>query len=395
MSGRREATRRNSVALVGSLNVERLRAGLAGIARSELDFVDLAAEVTDLLVRTVPFDRSCWHTVDPGTVLFTGSVNFDVACSGRWLAEYEYEVDDVNQWRTLARSGELVGRTSEATSGDLQRCARYRSTRSHGIGDELRASFVADGIYWGAAGLLRDEDRPWFTDEEEHIVKAVVDVLAGACRRALVHSAGASADAPAVDGPGLIVLNDNGGAEMVTPAAARWVEEMLEEPPPHTTVESKVVQSVAAQAWARGPGGDPLAMPSRARVRTRSGGWLVVYATPLGSSPSTRTAIVIQPAMPGEVAPVVALSYGLTSRESDVARLCLQGQSTKEMAAALRVTPYTVQDHLKSIFEKTGTRTRNELVGRVFLTHYVTRWEEVADAPTGWIANAVPEAVRR
>ncbi len=50
----------------------------------------------------------------------------------------------------------------------------------------------------------------------------------------------------------------------------------------------------------------------------------------------------------------MAMAYGLTERESQVVRLCLQGRSTKEMAAGLHVSAYTVQDHLKSIFDKTG-----------------------------------------
>ena len=54
--------------------------------------------------------------------------------------------------------------------------------------------------------------------------------------------------------------------------------------------------------------------------------------------------MIVQPAPAVEIAPIVALAYGLSERERDVARLCLQGRSTKEMAAALIVSPYTVQD---------------------------------------------------
>jgi hypothetical protein len=51
----------------------------------------------------------------------------------------------------------------------------------------------------------------------------------------------------------------------------------------------------------------------------------------------------------------------------------VQGLSTKEIAAALSVSPYTVADHLGAIFEKFGVQTRGELVSRLFFDHYYPR----------------------
>ena len=275
----------------------------------------LITDLTDVIGAAIPFTRTCWHTVDPGTVLFTGSVNKNVSCSGSWLAEHEYVIDDVDRWWFLARSSRQVGAMGISTHGDLNRSARHRSREGYGTGDELRASFVADGTYWGAVGFLREDDDAWFTDDE-----------------------------------------------------------------------SKAVQAVASRARTLRPGEDPLGLAARSRVRTRDGRWLLLYGTPLSGGAFGRTAVVIQSARPTEVAPVVALAYGLTDREREVTWLCMQGRPTRAMAQALNVTPYTVQDHLKSIFAKTGVRTRGELVGQIFLEHYLPLWETASDSPTGWLA---------
>ncbi len=361
-----------------------MRADIARIDATRLNWVDFSADVAEAVRPLFPFDAYCWHTVDPGTILFTGSVNRGVGCSGSWLAHYEYVVDDVNKWSFLANSGRIAGATGIDTHGDLARSARHRSREGHGFGDELRVSLVADGVYWGAAAFLRYADQPWFTETDVSALAALAPCIAAGLRRTVA----ASLSGPRVDwGPGVVVFDAGGNAESTSAAAERWISELVEDPPPAHPSESKMVQGIAARARVIPAGTDPLELAARARVRTRSGTWLLLYGTRLGTD--GRTAVIIHPATPQDVAPVVALAYGLTDRESLVAMQCIQGHSTKEISKALCMSPYTVQDHLKSIFDKTGVRTRGELVGQIFLDHYATRWEKPVSETPGLFVRGI------
>lgn len=368
--------------------VPAVREEIRALAARRSTWIEFTAALADVIAPAVPHTASCFHTVDPGTIILTGSVNRNVACSGSWLAHHEYVVEDVNKWAFLAHSGRIAGASSIATHGDLDRSERHRSHAGYGFGDELRVAFVRDGIYWGAAAFLREPDQPWFTESEVAAMRAFADAIALGIQRATSFAP----STPFTDhGPGVVVFDPEGQTESISPAAERWIAELDEHPAPSVPAESKVVQAVAVRARSIAPGADPLELSARARVRTRAGRWLLMYGTRLSGGAPGRTAVVIHPAAPHDVAPVVAMSYGLTSRECEVVLLCIQGRTTKEIARVLSLSPYTVQDHLKSIFSKTGASSRGELVGRVFLDHYAPRWQTPAIAPAGVRALSVEQ----
>jgi DNA-binding CsgD family transcriptional regulator len=84
-------------------------------------------------------------------------------------------------------------------------------------------------------------------------------------------------------------------------------------------------------------------------------------------------AVIIEEPSPGDLAPVLMMAYGLTKQEQTLTALICRGASTREIATHLSITPHTVQDHLKAIFDKTGVRSRRELVARLLREEYLPR----------------------
>jgi len=126
-----------------------------------------------------------------------------------------------------------------------------------------------------------------------------------------------------------------------------------------------------------------------ARVRASSERWLVVRGSLLGDGPGARVAVILEAARGTELAPLIADAYGLTARERAVTRLVAQGLPTGEIASRLFVSPWTVQDHLKSIFEQADVSTRGELVARLFFDHYAPRLASGAPiGADGWFAES-------
>jgi DNA-binding CsgD family transcriptional regulator len=174
------------------------------------------------------------------------------------------------------------------------------------------------------------------------------------------------------DSPGLVVLSEDGDVESTSPGVERWLAEL----PGHWQEEGRLptsVVAVAARALRTAEGVDAPGEVAIARVLSREGRWIVLHGASLVADGARRAAVIVEPAQPARIIPLLMAAYGLTEREQDVTRLVLRGDSTAEIADALCLSPHTVQQHLKSVFEKTGVRSRRELVGKVFFSHYEPR----------------------
>jgi DNA-binding CsgD family transcriptional regulator len=342
---------------------ERFRDDLIRLMHRGADLRGFALGAARILARAVPFEEVCVLTMDPATLVPTGGVAENGLPPGACtrLKEIDFRGEDFNAFRSLALSERRAATLSHATGGDLDRSERHREVmRPHGFGDELRAALVDDRATWGALTLLRGSDRQPFSPADTALVEAVTRHLAEGLRRTLLLGRDAPGP-PEGEDAGVVVLAPDGSTAFTDEVAAAWIDELGG----NGTLPSVVID-VAAQARTvvAGPPGD--GRIARARVRARSGHWLVVRGSVLGDGPDSQVAVMIEPACPHELAPMIGDAYRLTEREREVTRLVARGLPTDAIAARLYLSPWTVQDHLKAIFEKVGVATRSELVARVF-----------------------------
>jgi len=112
---------------------------------------------------------------------------------------------------------------------------------------------------------------------------------------------------------------------------------------------------------------DAATVPSLS-VKARSGRWLTLQGalTEAESGNPSQKLVIIEPSGPRQIAWLKTAAYGLTPREREIVDLVLRSASRKQIAAALYISEYTVQDHLSNIFDKVGVRGREALIKRLF-----------------------------
>lgn len=346
---------------------------------------EFSRAVGGALGRVVPAEGTCLLTIDPATMLPTAEFveNGLPAAEMLRLVEIEMREPDFNKWVQLARADRPAASLSDVTAGDLDRSLRQREIRRPGgFADELRVVLAGSTGTWGALTVFRESKRPYFSSADVQFVSSMAGLIADGIRRGLLLG---GADAGG-DDVGVLVLDADDGVCMSNRAADRWLDGLGAGDRAGARLPL-VIPAVAQQARAlcgpaRSAAPAPADLrPARARARTRSGQWLIVRASLMGDGPESPVAVMLEAARPAEMAPLMVDAYGFTDSERRVTELVAQGLSTRQIADRLRMSSYTVQDHLKSIFAKSDTGSRGDLTARLFFDHYATPLTSGAAAP--------------
>lgn len=333
----------------------RLEEQVARICARAQQPLDLLAGVAAAIRPVIPYRVAGWLLTDPDTLLLTGVYNEGVSRAEHLaLIQLELEVDDLNKFVDLAHRGVAAASLSQASGGELERSARWRTVyRPQGYGDELRGVFTSGSAVWGDVCLARSAEDEWFSEAEVASLARLCPHIGNGIRACLLLAG--STEPERGDGPAVAILTDDGVIESITAQVTEWFGSLQDD-----SLESLiVVHEVArrAQVLARSGVGEP----AMARTRSRGGQWLVVRAVCLDPDGSARTAVILEPAQRADLAPVLVELHRLTRREKEVTQLLLTGMSTREIADRLWITSETLRGHIKAVFGKLGVTSRPEL----------------------------------
>jgi DNA-binding CsgD family transcriptional regulator len=310
------------------------------------------AEVCDALLgafaATIELSGACFHTADPASGIPTAAIRFG-APPGDFARsiEFEYRRPDVMTFADLQRRARPAAALSHETQGALETSVRFREMlQPEGCQDELRMSFVDRFGIWGHATLFASQR---FTRAETDLALTVVPHVAKALRTSRRSRGATTAD----EGPAVAIVS---ATDQLESAGGHALARLAELGMSDGRALPGVVQVLVARARRRAP-----ELPTTATARGRDGRWWLLDASPLDDRARGAVAVILQTAPDSALCDALLRAYELTDRERQIAALAITGASTKAIAARLHLSPWTVQDHLKSIFDKAGVRNRGDL----------------------------------
>ena len=331
---------------------------------NEPDDRALRRSMLDVLGSVIPHDFYAFVLTDPQTAVGTSP-----------LAEIP-DLDDLprvirlkyltrpGRWTTLDPTGCTT--LLAATGGDLRRSQQWAQVlQQHGVSDVLVAVLRDRHGTWGFLDLWRRTGV--FASAEVAAVAAALPTLTGAVRGVVARSfvigpPDAAPKAATAHGPGVLLLGDDLTPVAGTPQLRDWLTTLLPTAADVGPVPASAL-NVAAQLLAVEAGVDD--QPPSGRVALAPGTWLTVRADRL-TEPLSGASIAVgyELTSPADRLDLFARAHALSPREREVMEAVATGLDTRGAARRLAITELTVQDHLKSVFARTGAASRADLLAR-------------------------------
>ncbi|MFI6025441.1 helix-turn-helix transcriptional regulator [Amycolatopsis magusensis] len=236
--------------------------------------------------------------------------------------------------------------------------------RNEGYGQHLRLALRHRGVAVGWLGLSRERGSRLFSERDTVRAQRLAKPLTDALRRFFSAKPLRPGRCPLP--PGIVIVDRHHTVVDATPAGRAWLSASHDfARPPGAQLPNDLLNITLI---ARRPG--PRAV---SRVPTPDG-WLSLSAEPLGDRRTGNVAVTLQAASAGTLLPALCHWYGITAGERSVLEQALRGLPVKQIARRLGLSSYTVYDHFKSIYRKTGVAGRDELMAGVSAQSDDTLW---------------------
>lgn len=329
---------------------------VTGVCAAHDDERSLRRALLDELRRKVPFDAYAWLLTDPETEVGTAPIA-DVPCLHELprLVRLKYATP-INRW---THQIDPVTRLHDATDGALERSLVWRELlRDHDVTDVASIVFRDRFGCWSFLDLWRIGTV--FTPTDAARLSADVVQVTQALRRCTARTFWhrPTTRFPDRTGPIVLVLSPALDVRAQTTETDRYLRSLVPPDADRAPVPAGAY-NVAAQLLAVEDGVD--GHPPVARVHLGEGEWLTLRAARMADD----IAVTIETSSPTDRLAILSRAARLTARESELVALLAEGADTRTVAGRMVVSEHTVQDHLKSIFVKTGAPNRRELLAQI------------------------------
>lgn len=355
----------------------RARERIEAVVSEPVDARRLRLQVLAVLREVIDFDAYVWLLTDPVTTVGVAPVA-DVPCLPELPALIKAKYATlVNRWTILQLQKSATGTLSDAVGGELDRSPMWRDVLCrYGIGDVASTVFTDQFGCWGFLDLWRNNTRGSFSAADAGFLAAAAAPLATALRHCQARTFVDPATQHRPDlGPVVLTLDDDLRITSRTAASSGWLDALLPPEPDERAIPASVY-NVAAQFLAVEQGVD--AHPAFARTHLADGFWLALRAARLSpdqppASGAATIVVTIEEASASERVGLFGRAFGLSAREYELLGLLATGSDTRSMAREMSLSEHTIQDHLKSIFAKTGAHDRVTVLSRALGTRLGTR----------------------
>ena len=349
---------------------------IEAIGAAPLDDRNLRRQALGILREVIDFDAYVWLLTDPVTAVGAAPLA-DVPCLPELpaLIKAKYATA-VNRWTFLQQQTSPAGLLNHAVGGELARSRVWREVMSrYAVVDVASVVFADQFGCWGFLDLWRDNAREPFSGSDADFLADVAGPLATSLRRCQARTFVEPATPHRHHrGPVVLTLDDGLRITSRTAASRAWLEVLLPPEPDERAIPASVY-NVAAQLLASEAGVDD--HPASTRTHLADGFWLTLRAARLasdGHAPGAHVGgaatlvVTIEEASAAERLELFARAFGLTGREYELFGLLATGSDTRAMARQMSLSENTIQDHLKSIFAKTGAHDRISVLSRALGT---------------------------